>query len=101
MQRIKEWRVNTKLLTMILLPWSKTLEVSKGVAADGAAVAGCCLTTAAFTGPLFTLRPRLPLRMPRLRGLDEMMSTKIRKSVDDPQHTPKAEFKIGTLPSRD
>jgi hypothetical protein len=75
----------TKLETMILLPWSNTLVVSTaGAAAVVAAfpdVAGLLLVVclgAEFASALFTRRPRLPLRMPRLRGLAEMMSNIVR-----------------------
>jgi hypothetical protein len=68
----------TKLETMILLPWSKRLVSVRAVV--GAATdedTAFVLPEACFVvvaAPLFTLRPRLPLRMPRLRGFEEMMS---------------------------
>src|SRR5271170_1645709 len=81
------FRGPTKLETMILLPWSNTLVASTAGAAAVAAfplVAGAlvvvCLV-AAFASVLFTRRPRLPLRMPRLRGLEEMMSACVRNRV--------------------
>ena len=48
-------------------------------AAAGAAavflVAGLDVAAAALRAVLFTLKPRLPLRIPLLRGLEAMMST--------------------------
>ena len=76
----------TKLETMILLPWSNTLVASTAGAAaafpfEVEVLLVVCLG-AAFASALFTRRPRLPLRMPRLRGLAEMMSIIVRGVAD-------------------
>jgi len=71
---------------MILLPWSNTLAASTlGAEAEDPAfpvvvvpVADLfvvCRPVAAEARVLFMRRPRLLLRMPRLRGCEEMMSS--------------------------
>jgi hypothetical protein len=76
-QRVSQvgW-IHTKLLTMILLPCSKTDEVGSVAIGAGTALAlaEVCLVPAAAAAALLILNPRLPLRIPRLRGLEEMMS---------------------------
>ena len=63
---------------MILLPCSKTLAVGSVVAVAAGTTAllvvGCCLAVTWAAAALFNRRPRLPLRIPRFRGLEEMMS---------------------------
>jgi hypothetical protein len=62
---------------MILLPWSKTFVASATPTADTfveVVVRAGCREVAVAAAALFTLKPRLPLRIPRLRGLEEMMS---------------------------
>ena len=75
---------HTKLLTMILLPWSKTFAGSAaptaGTLVETAVIADCRVVIVAAAA-LFTLKPRLPLRIPRLRGLEEMMSKNQRYSI--------------------